>query len=106
LAGNLRQNLAVGVDGDVGRILRHSNAGLNDKPVRGHDLAGRAHLKRAGAGIGRRAVRHLDLKKAATLDREIEGVVGVDEVTLPGDAIDGRRFDAGANLNADGNERA
>src|SRR5579862_3349485 len=106
LSRDLRQDLTIRIDRDVGRVLRQGDAGLNDESVSCDDLAGRAQLKGSGPRIGRTAVRHLDLEEAAALDSQVERIVGVDEIALPGDAIDGRRLDARADLNADRDKRS
>jgi len=66
--------------------------GLTVSPSGGDDLAGVAHLERAGAGIGGGAVGLLDLEEALALDGDVERVVGLQEIALLGDAVDRRRL--------------
>ena len=69
-------------DADVERVLRDSDAGLDQVAVVGDHLPVAIELERAGARVGQLAGRQPDLEEAVALDDEVERVAGADEIAL------------------------
>src|SRR5262249_54382697 len=96
LAGGARIDFAGLVDEDVERVLREGDRRVDGVAVAGHQLAGGGFVERAGAGIERLTARADDLKPAAAVDGEIEGVGGLRERPLDVQVADADGADAEA----------
>jgi len=72
----------------------------------GDDLAFRAELEGAVAGVGRFAAGKLDLEIPLAAQRDVEGVLGVVQAALFGNAVHRRRLDTQAELHAGRNDGA
>ena len=98
--GRTDAHRAVVADGHALRRRRNGDAGLDDVAVVGDQLAGRADLERAVAGVAGGAVGHLDLEQAVAADRDVERVRALLQVALAEVARGGDGTGAEADLQA------
>ncbi len=81
-------------------------AGIHDIALRGDDAAGGVHLERAVARIGVGAVGQLNLEEAVAADRDVERAAGLRQRALRHQPRRADRLDAGAEIDADGEDIA
>src|SRR3546814_18847471 len=82
LATHRRGHDAVGADRDALRAGRDLDTRLQRITAGRDDLALAVRLESTVARVRERAVRHLHLEEAATVDRDIERVTGLRQVAL------------------------
>ena len=96
-----RRDGAVGGDGDVGRALRHLEAGLERIALARHHATLAVQCERTVAGIGGLAVGHQHLEKTIAFDGDVERVRRDRHIALRMDARGAGHAHAGAHRQAD-----
>ncbi len=72
---------AVVADGEGLGVGRHHDSRLQGETVGGHDLAVGVQVEGAVTGVRSGAIRLQHLEKAATIDRHVQGLAGLLQVT-------------------------
>ena len=96
-----RGHRAVRTDAERGRRGGHGDRRDQRIAVGGHKLTLRVDLEAAVPSVGGGAVRHLDLKEALAIDRQIHRIFGLGQIALTEEASRADRAHAGAELQAD-----
>src|SRR3546814_15317766 len=105
LATHRRGHDAVGADRDALRAGRDLDTRLQRITAGRDDLALAVRLESTVARVRERAVRHLHLEEAATVDRDIERVTGLRPVALRETFFGGDHAHAGPAHQARSEER-
>src|SRR5690606_10321014 len=96
--------LTIAADCDVGRFRRNVDAGCERVAIGCDELAIRADLKGTGARVSVFTAWQFNAKIAATLNGEVELVLGIVEIALCHDAVHRRDLHTHADLHACGND--